>query len=245
MLLQRFFCLVMPMTVQAKTPVWGITSGESQPAKLMTAAANLRDELEWRILPYLPQDGPALRIEAGHVVVIDFLSFPLEALRTLEYVRETAEGKTQAAIIVLAQSFEDVEYILKKALSFEDFILNPFSPEELSARAMFRVRHATAKMSVEEKLRVGPVEILPSCHQVIVNGRTITMTDTPYRVLIELVRADGRVLSRNELMDRVWDCTSDSYINTVDVAIHRLRHALQEGAGIVETVRSVGYRIRV
>ena len=81
-------------------------------------------------------------------------------------------------------------------------------------------------------------------HEARVNGRAIKLTLTEFRLLSELVRASGRVRSREALLSEVWGYDSEVMSRTVDTHIRRLRHKLGQASSWLDTVRGIGYRIQ-
>jgi DNA-binding response OmpR family regulator len=81
-------------------------------------------------------------------------------------------------------------------------------------------------------------------HIVEVDGRDVALTATEFKLLTEIIQAKGKVLTRDSLLSRVWGYEFDGYARTVDTHVRRLRQKLGAYAGLVETVRGVGYRFK-
>jgi two-component system phosphate regulon response regulator PhoB len=84
----------------------------------------------------------------------------------------------------------------------------------------------------------------PDSHRVWVDEEEVPITATEFKLLVELMGSRGRVLSRDQLLDRVWGYQFEGYARTVDTHIRRLRQKLGPYADLVETIRGVGYRFR-
>lgn len=93
-------------------------------------------------------------------------------------------------------------------------------------------------------LRAGPITLLPAEWQVTVNGIEVNLTRTEFMLLRELMQADGRVLSRDDLLQLVWGA-SGVIDRTVDVHLSRARNKLGRAGGCLVTVHGVGYRMRM
>ena len=93
-------------------------------------------------------------------------------------------------------------------------------------------------------LKAGPIEIDVARHIVTIGGVPVELTSLEFRLLLELVRHRGRVVTRQELLERVWNIASVSETRTVDTHVKRLREKLAGARRVVETVRGVGYRLR-
>ena len=126
----------------------------------------------------------------------------------------------------------------------DDYVVKPFSPNELVARARAVIRRTRPALA-EEVLNYGGVEMDLAAQKVRREGRPIHLGPTEYRLLRVLLERPTRVFSREQLLDAVWG--RDVYVEerTVDVHIRRLRKALNgaEEADLIRTVRSGGYAI--
>jgi two-component system phosphate regulon response regulator PhoB len=88
------------------------------------------------------------------------------------------------------------------------------------------------------------LEIDFEAHRVILEGQEISLTATEFKLLAELVNSQGKVLNREQLLDKVWGYHFEGYARTVDTHIRRLRQKLLSCADWIETVRGIGYRFR-
>ncbi|MFC1855887.1 winged helix-turn-helix domain-containing protein, partial [Thermodesulfobacteriota bacterium] len=98
------------------------------------------------------------------------------------------------------------------------------------------------KVSSDEILVAGSLKIDASRHKVTVDGKKIDLTPMEFKLLIKLTHAQGKVLSRDKLLDDIWDIAADVTTRTVDTHIKRLRQKLMGAGELIETVRGVGYR---
>ena len=90
---------------------------------------------------------------------------------------------------------------------------------------------------------MGPLCVCPQRRQVEVNGREVALTYKEFEILSLLLRQQGRVLTRDVLMDRVWGLEAERENRTLDVHIRTLRQKLGEAGNMIETVRGVGYKL--
>ena len=121
----------------------------------------------------------------------------------------------------------------------DDYVAKPFYMEEVLARLRALLRRATGHASSE--LECGPVRVDTRSSRVTVNGRAIKLTSLEYRLLAYLMHHQGRVISRTELVEHLYDQDSDRDSNTIEVFVGRLRRKL--GKDVIETVRGLGYRL--
>jgi len=124
----------------------------------------------------------------------------------------------------------------------DDYITKPFSPRELVARLKAVLRRATPR-GVEEPVEVGGLLLDPVSHRVSVDGRSLEMGPTEYRLLQFFMTHQERAYTRGQLLDQVWGGNVYVEERTVDVHIRRLRKALGEPHHqLIQTVRGTGYR---
>ena len=124
----------------------------------------------------------------------------------------------------------------------DDFVSKPFGMMELLARVRAVLRR-TEKKPQEQQWQVGPLQVYPQRRQVQVNGREVMLTYKEFEILSLLLQEQGRVLTRDTLMDRVWGLEAERENRTLDVHIRTLRQKLGEAGGLIETVRGVGYKL--
>ena len=121
----------------------------------------------------------------------------------------------------------------------DDYMSKPFRFEELLARVRTRLRTVDAPEST--RLRVGAVELDIRTRRAQVNGRSIDLTAREFTLAETLMRHPGQVMSREQLLDRVWGYDFSPESNVVDVYVRYLRRKL--GPDVIETVRGMGYRL--
>jgi DNA-binding response OmpR family regulator len=128
-------------------------------------------------------------------------------------------------------------------LGASDFVAKPFELAELVARVAAQARRPGAPGSSEDDrvLRAGRLELHLDRRTVDAGAGPVALPSREFVLLRHLMRQAGRACSRDELLADVWDTDFDPCTNVVDVSVHRLRQKL--GAGAIETVRNVGYRV--
>lgn len=176
------------------------------------------------------------------VIVLDVMLPRLDGLEVCKILR--ADARTQATrIIMLTAKASEIDRVLGLELGADDYLTKPFSPREL----ILRIRNLLGRKeaaAVEEVLRVGRIAVDLSRHQVLVDGKSIDLTATEFKLVTVLAQRCGRVQTRERLLQDVWAYDSVIDTRTVDTHVRRLREKLGPGADVLETVRGVGYRFR-
>lgn len=182
----------------------------------------------------------ALESRVYDLVILDIMLPGRDGLSILRQLRESANP---VPVILLTARNTLNERIEGLQVGADDYITKPFYVEELVARIQAVIRRASGH---EQSLRqVGPLMLNLPRREVRMNGREIEMTAREFNLLEYLTRSPGRVYTRTQILERVWDLHFDPSTNIVDVYIQRLRKKIGcEKDPLIETVRGVGYRIR-
>jgi DNA-binding response OmpR family regulator len=154
--------------------------------------------------------------------------------------RELHERGTRARILMLTASGTIEDRVDGLDLGADDYLPKPFAFEELAARVRALLRRAGD--SGEPVIERAGIALDPARHTVERNGRPVELTPKEFAVLEILLRADGRAISAEELLERAWDENADPFTNAVRVCVMTLRRRLGEPP-VIETVVGAGYRI--
>jgi two-component system phosphate regulon response regulator PhoB len=177
------------------------------------------------------------------VVLLDWMLPLVSGIEVCRQLRRAPATRTLPVIMLTARG-EESDRVRGLDSGADDYVVKPFSPTELVARVRAVMRRAQPAATVET-LRFGDVAMDLGAHRVTRNGRAVHLGPTEYRLLRFFLQHQGRVFSREQLLDAVWG--HDVYVEprTVDVHIRRLRKALNAPgeADIVRTVRSAGYAL--
>jgi two-component system phosphate regulon response regulator PhoB len=119
-----------------------------------------------------------------------------------------------------------------------------FQSTKLVLRVSFHLSQNEDASRATESHQIGDLLIDVERHQVEVKKKSIHLTSTEFRLLLELASKRGRVLTREHLLDKVWGYTYEGYARTVDTHVRRLREKLGPHSDDIETLRGVGYRFR-
>ena len=186
----------------------------------------------------------AAREERPDVVVLDLMLPGVSGYEVLRELRKR-EDTADVGVILLTARREEADRIKGLSLGADDYLTKPFSPQELTLRVAAVLRRLAAPaVAAGSNLVEGPLTIDRSAHRVMLNGEAVPLTATEYKLLVTLVERRGRVQTRAQLLESVWDAQPDIQTRTVDMHVQRLRAKLGRAGEMVETVRSFGYRFR-
>jgi phosphate regulon transcriptional regulator PhoB len=184
-----------------------------------------------------------VRHASPDLVLLDLM---LPAMGGLEVCRKLRQDPATVAlpIVMLTAKGDEVDRVLGLELGADDYIVKPFSPKELLARVRAVLRRARPAPGAAG-IAIGALAIDPGTRTVTVQGAPLTLTHKEFELLGALADAQGRVLSREFLLDRVWGYSRAGEIEsrTVDVHVRRLRVKLGPEGRRILTVKSVGYRL--
>jgi two-component system phosphate regulon response regulator PhoB len=182
------------------------------------------------------------RAEHPDLIILDLMLPGLDGLEVCRQLRRDAQTR-RLPIIMLTARGEEVDRVVGLELGADDYVVKPFSPRELVARIRAVLRRVEGSEAPAGRV-TGDLHVDEARHAVTVGGRPVELTAKEFGLLAALMRADGRVLSREQLLETVWGYANAAEIEsrTVDVHIRRLRAKLGPEARRIVTVKAVGYR---
>jgi DNA-binding response OmpR family regulator len=196
-------------------------------------------------------DGPeALRLADLHkpdLVVLDVMLPGFDGLEVMRRLHERP-GKRVAVILLTARG-EESDRLVGLRHGADDYVVKPFSPAELVARveAVMRRVAPPAEEDAAPPIEHGPLRIEPATRRVFLDGEELPLTQREFDLLAYLAARPGRVFSRDQLMEAVWEYPFFTDTSTVTVHIRRLRAKLGDDSAeprFIETVWGVGYRFK-
>ncbi len=195
---------------------------------------------------HLAEDGPgglaAFRRHQPDLVVLDVMLPGMDGLEVLQHIRRESE----VYVLLLTARSEEVDRVLGLMVGADDYLTKPFSPRELVARVKAILRRGRGAVPGEEPpLIFAHVRIDPARHQVWRDGEEVNLTALEFKLLKTLATYAGMVLSRGQLLERVWGYDFYGDERVVDVHIGRIRQKLEVDPANprhVLTVRGVGYK---
>lgn len=182
--------------------------------------------------------------ERPEAIVLDLMLPGLSGLDVLRAIRKDVQI-SDVGIILLTARQEEADRLRGFSLGADDYLTKPFSPNELILRVGAILRRLSAPAIASGSVLVaGPISIDRSAHRASVNGEELVLTATEYKLLLTLIERQGRIQTRPQLLEDVWEAHGDIQTRTVDMHVQRLRTKLGLAGGLIETVRGFGYLVR-
>ncbi|MBO4407273.1 MAG: response regulator transcription factor [Clostridia bacterium] len=183
----------------------------------------------------------ALKNRLPDLLLLDIMLPGEDGMTILGKLRQSSRTKALPVIMLTAKN---TEFDLVRGLDggADDYISKPFGMMELIARIRAVLRRFEKTDAVRE-YRAGPLYLCPDRHEVLVGGKPVDLTYKEYSLLCLFFENRGIVLTRSQLMDRVWGLEAEYENRTLDVHIRTLRAKLGDAGSLIETVRGFGYRM--
>jgi two-component system OmpR family response regulator len=181
----------------------------------------------------------AARAKPPDLIVLDVRMPEMDGLEVCRELRKTS----RVPIVFLSSADEEIDRVLGLELGGDDYLGKPFSPRELVARARAVLRRLDPPVASRDVLRRGPLALDEERFEASWNGNAVVLTLTEFNLLAALLRAPGKVFTRDELISRAYDGIAVSE-RTVDSHLRRVRAKLAAvGGEPIETVHGLGYRL--
>ena len=212
---------------------------EDEPA----IALGLRDDLELEGYEVeVAGDGETAVLKAcNEVFDLLLLDVMLPGKSGYDVCREVRAKKPELPIIILTARSHEAEKILGLELGADDYVTKPFSPLELRARIKARLRHV--QNSPPSSYAFSSLRVNLDRMEVLDGNRAIELTALEFKLLIALIQNAGRVLSRDRILDLVWNTNAVVTDRVVDTHIANLRKKLEpNGSSHISSIRGTGYR---
>jgi two-component system alkaline phosphatase synthesis response regulator PhoP len=184
----------------------------------------------------------ALAKQKPRMILLDIMLPEEDGLQILRKLRADPDTRRTPVIMLTAKGSE-YDKVMGLEAGADDYIPKPFGMMELIARVKALLRRAVPEEATGDCYCAGPLEVHASRHSVTVEGQPVTLTLKEFDLLLTLLKHRGSVLTRDQLLNRIWGYSFDGESRTVDVHVRTLRQKLGVAGDLIETVRGVGYRI--
>lgn len=187
-------------------------------------------------------------------IILDLM---LPTMDGIEICKKLRQEKIDTPIMILTAKDDELDKIIGLELGADDYMTKPFSPREVLARMKAIMRRVTkqqqkAEISVESeeapKVEVGEIQIFPSQYKVLVREEQIDVTPKEFELLLYMAKRINRILSREQLLNAIWNFDYTGETRIVDVHISHLREKIEKDTKkpvYIRTVRGFGYKFEV
>jgi len=177
------------------------------------------------------------------VVLIDIMLPGIDGFEVCRNIRRLGD----VPIVMVTARSDSHDVVAGLEAGADDYLRKPFDPKELSARIRALLRRTRSDEVQPKRIHVGDLEVLPEEGVVRQAGHEVHLTRTEFRLLLELAAANGKVLSREDLLEKVWGYDYFGDGRLVDVHVRRLRTKIEPDPGnprYVTTIRGMGYKFQ-
>jgi two-component system phosphate regulon response regulator PhoB len=184
-----------------------------------------------------------LRRRVPDLVLLDLMLPDVSGNEVCRQIK--ADPRTRhVPVVMLTAKGEEVDRVVGFEVGADDYVTKPFSVRELVLRLRAVARRTGAGRPAERPPeRVGPIRVDVDAHRAFVDGAEVQLTPLEFKLLTTFMARLGRVQSREQLLEDVWEMSSEVETRTVDTHVKRLREKLGSGRDLLETVRGIGYRL--
>ncbi|MFS7208079.1 MULTISPECIES: response regulator transcription factor [Carnobacterium] len=201
-------------------------------------------------------EGYELALKNKYAFII--LDLMLPSMDGMEVCKKLRQEKIETPIMILTAKDDELEKIIGLELGADDYMTKPFSPREVLARMKAIMRRVHSKGKVEEEkenlkeelveITIGEIKIFPELYEVIVREKPIEVTPKEFELLLYMMKRVNRILSREQLLDAIWNFDYAGETRIVDVHISHLREKIEldtKNPAYIRTVRGFGYKFEV
>lgn len=183
----------------------------------------------------------AIKIQIPDLLLLDIMLPGEDGISILKKLRNSRKTK-ELPIIMLTAKGTEYDKVVGLDSGADDYLTKPFGTMELISRIKALLRRS-GKDDSQKEFKKGVLYLSPSKHIVKVNDKDVVLTLKEFELLCLLFENEGIVLTRDEILTKVWGYEFDGESRTVDVHIRTLRSKLGDGGKYIETVRGIGYKI--
>ncbi|MCR4441140.1 MAG: response regulator transcription factor [Peptococcaceae bacterium] len=184
------------------------------------------------------------------LLILDLMLPGMDGLDVCRHLRQ--QEKTRLLpIIILTARVEEIDRVVGLELGADDYLTKPFSPRELVARVKSILRRSQGSQTKVEAepgpIVRGPLKIYPDRYEAVLDGEVLELTPKEFQLLVQLAANQGKVYTREFLLENIWGYEYPGDTRTVDVHIRHLRQKLEKNSGqpvLIETIRGIGYRFK-
>jgi len=171
------------------------------------------------------------------LIVLDVMLPGIDGFEILKQLR----SQSKVPVLMLTARGQDVDRIVGLELGADDYLPKPFNPRELSARVKAILRRTEPRPN-RGRLEVNGVALDPGTREVTCDGKAVEVTTLEFDILEQLMRNAGRVVSRDGLMESLYNRKATPFDRSIDMHVSHLRRKLEGTRPVIKTIRGVGYQ---
>jgi len=171
------------------------------------------------------------------LVVLDVMLPGLDGFELLKQLRT----ESRVPVLMLTARGEDIDRIVGLELGADDYLPKPFNPRELTARVKAVLRRMETKVN-RGRVEVNGVVLDPGTREVTCDGKAVDVTTLEFDILEQLMRNAGRVVSRDGLMESLYNRKATPFDRSIDMHVSHLRRKLEGARAVIKTIRGAGYQ---
>jgi len=171
------------------------------------------------------------------LVILDVMLPGLDGFEILKRLRATS----RVPVLMLTARGQDEDRIIGLELGADDYLPKPFNPRELAARVKAILRRTEAKVN-RGRVEVNGVVLDPGTREVTCDGKPVEVTTLEFDILEQLMRNAGHVVSRDGLMESLYNRKATPFDRSIDMHVSHLRRKLESSRSVIKTIRGVGYQ---
>lgn len=175
------------------------------------------------------------------LILLDVMMPRLNGFDTLKEIRKTS----QVPVIMLTAKSEEEDELNGFALGVDEYISKPFSPKVLVARVNAVLRRSLEESTSDKNLSVGGIEMSIDAHEVMIDGKRLDLSVKEFELLEYFIRNQGMALSREKILNSVWDYDYFGDARTIDTHVKKLRSKMGEKGEYIKTIWGMGYKFEV
>lgn len=195
------------------------------------------------------EDGrKALKTAAAAEPDLILLDLMLPGIDGIEVCRRLRSQQIEIPIIMLTAKTEEADKVQGLEIGADDYMTKPFSPRELTARVKAVLRRMEGQQKQEAAISLNGITVFPDRYETELNGKPLDFTPKEFELLVHLMKNKNRVLSRDQLLQDVWNYEFSGDTRIVDVHISHLRDKIEDDTKkpqIIKTLRGIGYKFEV
>ena len=175
------------------------------------------------------------------LIILDIMLPKMDGFEVCKQLKQNKKLSNIPLIMLTAKS-EEMDRIVGFELGADDYVIKPFSPRELVLRVKAILKRGKTEEITKDILAADKLKVDIPRHKTTVNEKEVELTRMEFKLLVIFMQRAGRVQSREQLLNDVWDIASDVTTRTIDTHVKRLRQKLGKMGRLIETVRGIGYR---